>query len=499
MRGLKQIAADVRAGWRTAMATPAYNSTGTGNATRGWDAVDAAINALIQGGGDLLTRQSRDMVRRNPWANNAAESFVSNAVGAGIVPQPKHPDPKTREKIQQLWLRSTDEADASGLTDFYGLQSLACRSTIEGGESFLRLRPRFLADGLSVPLQGQLLESEYLPLIDSRVMPNGNTVRWGIEFDQIGRRVAYHMYREHPRESQFFFNAGEKTVVVANQILHLFKPLRPGQQRGQPWLTPVLLLLHTIEKYDRAELVRKGVAALVAFFEEDMDGSGGPSVFGRGGETDESGTPLQGVEPGSYIQVRAGKKVEVSKPVDVGGMYVEFMRCQLRKVAAGLGITYEQLSGDLTGVSYSSVRAGLLEFRRRCEAFQHQVLVYQFCRPWWRAWCTAAALAGAIDRKEFASFPERYLDVEWSPPAWEWVDPLKDAEAEIALVDNLIKSRTQVIKGRGYDPEVVDREIAADQEREDKLKLRRNEKAAAPTTGFPTDQKGPANEKTKAA
>jgi capsid protein len=57
---------------------------------------------------------------------------------------------------------------------------------------------------------------------------------------------------------------------------------------------------------------------------------------------------------------------------------------QFRAVAAAMGITYEQLTGDLTQVNYSSIRAGLLEFRRRCEAIQHGVIVHQLCRPIWR-------------------------------------------------------------------------------------------------------------------
>ena len=72
------------------------------------------------------------------------------------------------------------------------------------------------------------------------------------------------------------------------------------------------------------------------------------------------------------------------------------MRVQLRSIAAGMGITYEQLTGDLTGVNYSSIRAGLLEFRRRCEQFQHQVIVFQMCRPIWQTWIDAAILSGAL-------------------------------------------------------------------------------------------------------
>ena len=76
-----------------------------------------------------------------------------------------------------------------------------------------------------------------------------------------------------------------------------------------------------------------------------------------------------------------GEDVKFSQPADVGASYAEFLRMQFRAVAAAMGITYELLTGDLTQVNYSSIRAGLLEFRRRCEAIQHGVIVHQLCRP----------------------------------------------------------------------------------------------------------------------
>jgi hypothetical protein len=92
-----------------------------------------------------------------------ARRLRRHCIGTGIKPV-LHPDASIKEQIQSLWLRWTDEADASGLTDFYGLQAMACRSVMEAGECFIRLRPRLPKDGLSVPLQLQLLEAEHLQL-----------------------------------------------------------------------------------------------------------------------------------------------------------------------------------------------------------------------------------------------------------------------------------------------------------------------------------------------
>jgi capsid protein len=78
-------------------------------------------------------------------------------------------------------------------------------------------------------------------------------------------------------------------------------------------------------------------------------------------------------------------------------------------------------------------------------------------------------LSGAIEAPDFETQIEDYLAVEWYPPAQEWVDPLKDAEAEELAVANGFKSRRQVVTARGYDIEQLDAEIAADRAREKTL------------------------------
>lgn len=471
----KQLVANTARRVAAWASTPAYDAAGQHRRVRGWQPETASVNALLAASGDDLRAKSRDMARRNCWARNAVESYVGNAIGSGIVPQSLHPKPRVREVIQAAWTTWTDESDAAGISDFYGQMSLACREIIEAGEVFVRLRPRRVDDGLSVPLQIQLLEAEHCPLWKNDQYGTGFYVRSGIEFNAIGRRTGYWLYRDHPQDTYQQFN-NDLRRISAKEVLHLYKPMRAGQNRGEPWLAPVLALLYDLEKYDSAELIRKQIAAMMAFFIEDAD-PGNP-LFAKEDE-DEDGVPISGIEPGSVITLPTGKTVKISEPADVGGMYVYFVKAQLRKFAAGMGVTYEQSTGDLENVNYSSIRAGLLEFRRRCEAFQHQVIAFQFCRPIWQAWLESAALAGVIDYNDYQANKADYLKVEWRTQAWPWVDPLKDIEAEILAIDNLIKSRSSTIKEQGYDREQVDREIANDQASEKQYGLERRQTSRA--------------------
>ena len=259
----------------------------------------------------------------------------------------------------------------------------------------------------------------------------------------------------------------ELVRVPAEYVLHLFRPLRPGQLRGQPWLTQVLIKLYELDQYDDAELVRKKTAAMFAGFvtknapEDQLVGERRPGCQTAPRSPAWSRARCRCCCPARTSRFRV--------PADVGASYETFMRVQLRSIAAGMGITYEQLTGDLTGVNYSSIRAGLLEFRRRCEQFQHQVIVFQMCRPIWRRVdhrCRSERRARGGPRTS----PE-YSRRSGFRPGFAWVDPLKDIKAQVMAVRAGFKSRAEVVSEQGYDAEAIDREIAADNARADALGL----------------------------
>jgi lambda family phage portal protein len=453
--------------------TPTYDGAGMGRRSLTWMPGNLGAVAALSHSQDALRAKSRDLVRRNAWAAAGIEAFVANAIGTGIKPQSKVANNPIREAIHARWGEWCEEADAAGLTDFYGLQALSVRAMLEGGEAFIRLRYRLPEDGLVVPLQLQVLESEHVPITYHALADNGNAIRCGIEFDSVGRRVAYWMTRAHPGDALLSPMSGQGDTMIpvrvpAAEILHLFRPQRPGQIRGEPWLARALIKLHELDQYDDAELVRKKTAALFAGFitrtspEDPLLGEGVANAHG---------VAQTSLEPGTLQMLEPGEDITFSQPADVGSSYADFMRQQFRAVAAAMGITYEMLTGDLTQVNYSSIRAGLLEFRRRCEALQHHVIVHQFCRPLWRAWLTQAVLAGALTLPGYATRRREYAAVKWIPQGWQWVDPLKETEAMLSAIRAGLMSRSEAISANGYDAEDVDREIAADNARADALGL----------------------------
>lgn len=435
-----------------------------------------AINTQIRQYGKTILARSRYLACNNSYAAAAKETFVSALVGCGIKPSSLAKDGATKAALQEAWLDWTDEADADGLTDLYGMQAIVAAEMFEAGECFIRFRPRRDEDGLSVPLQLQILPAEMLPLEknENATTDSAKRIEMGIEFNAIGQRTAYHFFKVHPGSG--LPGSGVTTAVPASEVLHLFRPVRAGQVRGIPHTLSAIVKLAILDQYDDAELERKRIAALFAAFiikpRIESDPMGGDTDQKDGTQAVQPDNTI-GLQPGATFNLELGEDVKFAEPADVGGSYEVFQYRQLLAVAAGFGVPYAAMTGDLKQANYGSIRAGLVDFRRRVEAIQHSVMVFQFCRPVWQRWLEAAVLAQAI-----AIGPADYLTrraelrrVKWITPAWPWIDPLKDRQAEKLAVDNGYKARSDVIEAEGSDPEETDARIKADKDRADSLGL----------------------------
>ncbi|HRP96317.1 MAG TPA: phage portal protein [Rhodocyclaceae bacterium] len=422
-----------------------------------------------------IRNRSRDAVR-NEWAAKAATArWASNLVGTGILARPQTTNKRLRLKLAKLWDQWTEECDADDVLDLYGIQTLVAENWIEAGEVFVRLRWRRLEDGLSAPLQLQVLESEMVPLFDADHgpdLPRGHYVRAGIEFNAIGRRVAYWMHREHPGDARVGGGIGLHDLrrVPAQDVLHIYKPQRPGQLRGVSEFAGILPKLRGVGDFDDAVLERQKLANLFAAFitSPPVGGDGAiDPVTGEALETDYSGVPMAGLEPGTSQHLMPGEDVRFSEPPDAGANYGDFMRYQHQHVAAGANLPYELLTGDVRGVSDRTLRVVILEFRRLCQQRQWQILVPQLCRKVRNAWAQACLVAGTLTAAEAAEARR----VEWAPQGWDYRHPVQDVDARIKEVRAGLKTRSSAILEKGDDPWQVEQEMYDDNARADKLGL----------------------------
>lgn len=462
-----------------------FEAGATSRRLKNFQPVAMHINTKLAQSGPTMLARARYLALNNGYANNAVEAWAGNCIGTGIIPSFQLSNRSTKKKLARLWKEWVEEADADGLTDFYGLQRRCAREMFIAGEVFVRFRTRRSTDGLSVPFQLQVLPSEMLPLNKTETASNGNEIRQGVEFDGIGRRVAYHFYRKHPGDYTNRMLTQETVRVPASEVVHLIDPVDGGQIRGVSRFAPAIVKLFLLDVYDDAELDRKKVAAMHALFvetetPEDWDPE----------DNDPEGTNID-LQPGMVAFLQPGEKVTTSSPADSGATYEPFQYRTLLQVSAATGIPYAILTNDMVKANYSNTRAALVEFRRRVEAFQFSVIVFQLCRPVLGRFLDIADLSGALRLPGFATRRKEYLGAKWLPPRWEWVDPWKDAKAEIEQIGAGLKSRTMAIAERGYDAEEVDEEIATDRDREQRLGLSFGQPAGA--GGSPPIEGGPEN------
>lgn len=309
-------------------ATRSFDAAGGGRRWEGERTVNE-LNTAFFAGATTAARRAGRYARNNPRVAAAVDNLVGNVAGAGIKPQSAHPDRAVRERLQVLWLRCTDHADPRGLADFYGLQAMAVRAIVEGGESFARLH--VMPDAAVVPLHIDLLDRDQVPLDLHRDIGGGARIRAGIEFNRAGQRTAYWVMRDRPGYPLTSLRR-EPLRLPATDCLHLFKPLAAGQLRGITWLAPVLLRLHELDEFEDAALVKAKVAALFTGFITDPEGTS----CGLTG-TNSGGALTVCMEPGGLIPLPPGTDIRFSNPTE-SDAYGPFVKNHLRAVAAGMGL-----------------------------------------------------------------------------------------------------------------------------------------------------------------
>jgi lambda family phage portal protein len=218
--------------------------------------------------------------------------------------------------------------------------------------------------------------------------------------------------------------------------------------------------------------VTKTTPTEAVFGEQDVAANAGvPDGFNMGSHAGAGGLedPVAYLAPGMLHYLLPGESVENAAPADVGNSYEPFQYRNLTAAASGMGVPYAKMTGDLKGTSYGSQRAADLEFRRRLEQLQWGSVIYQFCRPVVQRWLDTAVLSRAINLRNYAERRREYVRVKHITPAWPWIDPLKDMQAEQIAVKERWKARADVIEATGFDAEEVDERIKADQTRETDL------------------------------
>jgi lambda family phage portal protein len=393
-----------------------------------------------------LRRAARQLEQDDPFAVRALAAWTCNAApiaGRAQVPGIDRADAKeVHDPIDTLWWQQCQRLGADGETTADALMAQVVHAMVRDGEILARRIDRPSDFGLPLPFQVQLLEAEFLDESRDRGIEGGGAIVGGIQFNRRGQREGYWLHREHPGQNRAFTRQGLESVFVsAEQIAHIYEPLTYGLQRGFSWFAPVIMTAKDLGDYNRAERKRKMIqacfAAFVHGFEGEPDQTIGPTV------TDSQGKTIESIYPGMIAYVRGlGGQVQFGDPKATGG-YAEYMRVHQHAYAAGLHLTYELLTGDLSQVNFSSARVGLLEFRRRVRHIQKTVLIPRYCE---RIWSWFLMYGQALGKVRPGT-----VWAQWSPPRWEAIQPLEDAQATELQLGTGTLSPQEALAREGID------------------------------------------------
>lgn len=468
-----------------------YEAASPGRRTSAWNRSSGDVNAVMGQGIARMRDVARDVVRNNALGESVVDTIANHTVGWGIVAKPAKPN----ARLMEAWKRwaGTTACDADGRNDFYGLQHLVMRTVAESGEVLVRRRRRLTSDGLPLPLQIQVIDPDFIDtsrnqIINRQRAADGQTfeagrIVHGVEFDVLGRRTAYYLFPEHPGGELVGGRGSASVRVPADGVQHIYRSMRPGQVRGVTWLAPVLLRLKDLDDFDDATLMKQKVAACLSVITSDVTGNSLP----LGDPNDPTASAMvDSLEPGLIINAAPGRTVEVVNPAATGD-YVEYTRSVERRIATGVGLAYEDMTGDYTNLPFSAARMSRLHHWAKVDKWRWQMLIPLFCDPVWMWAMEAAAIMGLakvdLDSEGRPLLPE----AEWTPPPPPMIDPANEALAYQRKIRTGLMTQSEAIRECGYDPKALLDEMAKDNKELDRLGLTLDSDARTRTqAGQPT-------------
>lgn len=407
-----------------------------------WKVSNGSADADILPDLPTIRERCRDLARNSPIASGAIAGVVNSVIGTGLSVQSTVDaeflglSEDQASEIQKLierefrgWADSTD-CDAARTCDFYMLQELVFRSTLESGDVFALLP--MIRTGAAYQTKIQLFEGDRV----SNPKGQKESARFcgGVELDSYGAPLRYHIRTSHPGEIggapvaqwQSYEAFGKRTG--RRNVLHCYRKLRPGQTRGVPYLAPVVDSIKQIDRYTDAEIMAAVVGGMFSVFVKTEAGLSLADM--TTGLAPASGTPELNLKPGAIIDLNPGESIEVANPGRPNVNFDPFIRAILGQVAVALEIPVEVLTKQFLS-SYSASRAALLEAWKFFKT-RRAWLVTVFCQPVFEAWFDEAVAIGRIPAPGYFSDPatrRAYLGTTWIGDDPGQLDPLKEVTA----------------------------------------------------------------------
>ena len=415
------------------------------------------INSIINMTLPTLVAKSRELSLNNGIAKKYFQVNSDGVTGAsGLYIRPDvnlHDDNEENlvinEELEQLFYKYADNPEAfsmNGKMDLAAFQRLVERTRSIDGEAFI------ICHDVNGTVKFELIDTMRIPTTGNRI-DDGSYVSNGIHFDRYGKVIEYYVTRLNP--STYTYQTGDYEVIPASNILHLMIQDYPNQERGIPDIIAGTTLLKDLEAFIKAAIISKKLSASAMAFITNSAGSDEDIDFMKGYEPDYYEN--DSLQSGALVELQPGQNVTSVNPNGATDGITEFVDTQMQQIAMSLGITEQSLSGSTANASFSAAkltdRLQRQTFKTRTNALTTFVL-----KPIYARWLKAEMLRNQSLNLKFSDF-DKLVKAKYISEFVESLDPLKDVQTQVLMIDNKIKSRSMVVSEFGYDPYQVQKEI----------------------------------------
>tara|TARA_R110002012_G_scaffold180819_1_gene346720 strand:- start:232 stop:1719 length:1488 start_codon:yes stop_codon:yes gene_type:complete len=442
-----------------------YSAASTGRLFADFNSSSSSADSEIYTALKTLRNRSRELSRNDGYVARYLKMLVNNVVGEhGIrISMKARNDDNSLDVVANRIIETEfykwakiGSCTADGKLSFLDAQKLFIQNLARDGEVLIRhIKDTSNDFGYSM----QFLESDHLDEQKNTKTANGQ-IKMGVEINQFGKPTAYHLFKNHPDQyPTSYTNPNQRHITVkADEMIHAFMQDRAEQTRGVPFTSSVMTSIKMLNGYLEAELVSARVgASKMGFFV----GSGDEDYVGE--EYENEYAPIMNAEAGTFEQLPNGTSVETFDPNHPNSAFSDFQKAVLREIASGLNVSYVELANNLEGVNYSSIRQGTIADRDNYRILQ-KFMVEHFVEPVFRKWLEMAISTGKINLP-LTKFDKFADSVTFIPRSYEWVDPQKEANANISLLQNGLVTLQDIQKKYGRDVEELYEEL----DRETKL------------------------------
>ncbi len=428
-------------------------------------------DAIVERAGESLRLQARHLDENHDLAGGVLDCLVNNVVGRGVVVEPQIKltsgdlAKPLNDQLMELWEEWVRFPEVTWECHWNHMLRMIARHWFRDGEVLIKHiegTNRTIDHGTSVPYSLEMIEADFLPF---EFNDQKKRIIHGVEKNAWRKPRAYYLYKDHPGDTHTLVTRQDVKRFAADKMLHLKIAKRISQTRGVSIFASVMTRMEDIKDYELSErLAAKVAASICAFIRKSLDG---PAA---GVQLDEAGQRLMKMQPGMiFDNLLPGEEVGMIDSNRPNTMLEQFRNSQLRAVAAGTSTSFSSISKDYNG-TYSAQRQELVE-QSVHYAVLREYFIERCVRPIWERFVDMAVLSGQLKVPQNEINPRTLKKAGFQGPIMPWIDPQKEAVAEEKMVQSGFKSRAQVIRERGGNPQDVFEQIKQEREEENEAGL----------------------------